>query len=130
MQCNICGGTEWLDMSTRKAVRCETCSSLERTRALKLVLDYYGLLKKDAKILHFAPEKGLSAIFSKLSPQGYDPVDYNPEMYKYANARKFDMTKDLSSLPDNYYDLIVHVHVLEHIPMNIAPIMYHLHRAL
>lgn len=130
MKCNLCGGSEWADINTRKAVRCIKCSSLERTRALKFVLDHHKIPKADANILHLAPEKSFSSQFERSSPKGYDPVDYVPSLYPHTSTRKFDLTKDLPSLNSNHYDLILHIHVLEHIPMNIAPIFFHLHRAL
>ena len=130
MICNLCGGGQWEDMGKRKSVKCATCGSLERTRAIKLVFDKLRLPESGARILHFAPEKALSSWFRRTSPSGYDPVDINPAAYPDAQPRRFDLLTDCATLPSDHYDLIVHIHVLEHIPMNIAPILHHLHRAL
>jgi SAM-dependent methyltransferase len=45
-------------------------------------------------------------------------------------VRRFDLVAASPSLPDNHYDLILHSHVLEHVPCNIANVLLHLYRAL
>lgn len=132
MECNLCGSTSFRDMKNRKYVRCKSCGSLERTRLLWLYLKNTGSLKYGARVLHFAPEEGLSKCIREII--GYDnyvPVDYNEELYKQIpGIQHFDLTSDVTALETNTYDLIVHSHVIEHIPCNIAFPLFHLHRAL
>ncbi|MFL9827947.1 class I SAM-dependent methyltransferase [Rhodoplanes sp. SY1] len=128
--CNLCGSTEWIDMNGRVGVRCRSCGSVERTRAVKLVMDHLGIPKPGMRVLHLAPEKGLSTLFSAVCGDGYDPVDLDPRRYLHTRTRKFDIISDASTLPDNHYDIILHLHVLEHIPCNLAHAIYHLYRAL
>lgn len=112
--CNICGSTEWKDRGSRKGVRCAGCNSLERTRAIKIVLDKLNLPRMESKILHFAPELGLAKRFFRASPSGYDPVDFSPENFPNIAVRKLDLVADSPSLPTDYYDLIIHSHVIEY----------------
>ena len=65
-----------------------------------------------------------------MSPRGYDPVDLKPSLYKNIGVRKFDIVADSPTLPNNYYDLILHSHVMEHIPCTFAFPFYHFSRAL
>lgn len=128
--CNLCGSSDWEDMNSRKGVRCKGCGSVERTRAAKMVLDSLGIPAPGSRVLHFAPEKGLSGWLEPICGDAYDPVDLEPKLYPHAKPRKFNIVTDVASLPDNSYDLILHLHVLEHIPCNISYILFHFHRAL
>ncbi|WP_170990119.1 methyltransferase domain-containing protein [Aquamicrobium sp. LC103] len=128
--CNICGSNDWADMNGRSGVRCASCNSLERTRAIKLVLDRLNIPKPGDYILHFAPERGLAEYFARVSPGGYAPVDFDPSLYSKTDVTKFDLTTDGESLPSDHYDLIIHSHVLEHVPCNLAYVFHHLSRAL
>jgi len=128
--CNICGSRSWGDQGHRIRVRCLSCGSLERTRALKLHLDRLGIPRLNNKVLHIAPERGLSEFFRERVGDGYDPVDIAPEVFDFCNARRFDLCQDAELLPSFSYDLVVHGHVLEHVPCNFTAILFHLHRAL
>jgi SAM-dependent methyltransferase len=130
MFCNICEGYEWGEVDGSHPNRCRNCKSVERQRALKIVLDSLGLPKPGASILHCAPEMCLAQWFDAVSPEGYDPVDIAPFHYAHVSARQFDLTQDLETLPSDHYDLIVHLHVLEHLKVNIAYVLHHFHRAL
>ena len=65
-----------------------------------------------------------------VSPSGYRAVDFVPELYPNLGTEKFDLVSDSPGLPSNEYDLIIHSHVMEHIPINLAYVMFHLSRAL
>jgi phosphoglycolate phosphatase len=131
MSCNLCGGTVFGPMGTRPLARCKTCGSYERTRLLYKYLQRDITLTKDMRVLHLAPEKGLYNVMSEqLDPEKYIQADINPKIYSFAkNIRKMDLT-DLDHEPSKQYDLIIHCHVLEHIPCNIAYTLWHLHRML
>lgn len=130
MRCNICGGKNFIDMNKRVKVKCEQCGSLERTRLFWMYLKRISIDGK-TKILHLAPERGLYEKFSALCEKGnYVTADLTPNRYPFApNCRKIDLC-DLDREQSCEYDLIVHSHVMEHIPCNIAYTLFHLHRML
>lgn len=130
MECNICSSREFTDLSeSRKGCMCKNCGSLERTRVLWMLLEKLNI-KKDFKILHFAPEKGIfKRILDIVGEENYTTADIDPERYKFATCIKCDLTK-LDHFFDNSFDVIIHNHVLEHIPCNIAYTLFHFHRIL
>ncbi|GAB4360118.1 MAG: hypothetical protein Fur0042_29670 [Cyanophyceae cyanobacterium] len=130
MQCNLCDNGEFTDMNSRKNVKCTQCGSLERTRLLWMYLQNLPL-KDDAKVLHLAPEKGIYAALSKRIASGnYIAADLDPKRYPFAEpCVKIDLC-NLDDWPSCEYDLILHSHVLEHTPCNIAYTLFHLHRML
>lgn len=129
--CNLCGCDQWGDMNGRIGVLCQGCGSLERTRAIKLVLDNVWQFSGNERILHIAPEKGLYDFFRATTTSGYyEAVDYNPEGYAGLALNKFDLVADAPRLPSDCYDLIIHSHVREHVRCNIAHMFFHLTRAL
>ncbi|MFZ5964857.1 hypothetical protein ACOXXX_18085 [Thalassococcus sp. BH17M4-6] len=85
----------------------------------------------DTRVLHIAPERGIfKKLQSRITPENYHFADLFPELFKFAKGcRKIDLT-DLDHWPSQEYDLIIHSHVLEHIPCNLAYPVYHLHRML
>lgn len=133
VRCNICGGTGFSDMPKRPQVRCTTCGSLERTRAVALHVDQLALPPKPS-ILHFAPELGLSRKLCAFEGVKYRAVDLNPERFKAfgldIDIERFDLAVDIFDLPENTYDLIVHNHVLEHPECNYTIILLKLAKAL
>lgn len=130
MRCNICGNEVFLDMGPRQKVRCQKCGSLERTRLLWLYLQDLRI-GRDTKILHIAPERGIyKALADRVSKENYITADIDPQGYPFAhNCVKIDLC-DLNDEPSFKYDLIIHSHVLEHTPCNIAYTLFHLHRML
>lgn len=132
MECNICGCHNFKDMGNRKGVQCKDCGSLERTRLLWLYIEQLDILSSGSKVLHFAPELGLSKrILGVINPENYVSADFAPENFsQIPNIKKFDLTVDVETLESNSFDLILHSHVLEHIPCNLAHTFFHLHRIL
>jgi SAM-dependent methyltransferase len=130
--CNLCGSNKFRDMKKRKNARCSDCGSLERTRLLWLYLSNSDILIPGARVLHLAPEDGLSrCVRERVGSRSYCPVDYNESLYKnIPGIRHFDLTADADALESESFDLILHSHVIEHIPCNIAYSLFHLHRAL
>jgi len=113
-QCPICGKKvnkfAPSGVIKRKNAKCIWCGSLERHRLIWLFLsretDFFKYQNK--KILHFAPENEFRKKFSNLFGKNYITADlYNPAMLK------IDITD--TKLPDNYFDIILCSHVLEHI---------------
>ncbi|WP_160299109.1 phosphoglycolate phosphatase [Sphingomonas sp. SRS2] len=131
LRCNICGSTSFVARQKRGHVQCAGCDSNERARLIWLMLETHGLLRPGLRVLHLAPERAFAERLSALYGEGYEPVDYDPELYDYVpDIRKIDLVEDAARLPSGYYDLIIHSHVMEHIPCNITAILYHLHRSL
>lgn len=133
MDCNLCGGKEFADFAGRKGVQCRQCFSVERTRGLFHIIKKHGLIFPGARVIHFAPELGLAhAIQSVVGEENYACHDLFPDKYKAQLPRitRFDMARDVAGLKTGEYDLILHSHVLEHIPCWVAPVLWHMHRAM
>ena len=128
--CNLCGCSEWGDMGVRQGVLCRDCNSVERTRLLWLYLQQLGV-DRTTRILHLAPEKGIYQQLSAItSEKNYVTADFDPNRYRFAtNCRPIDLC-NLDGEPSRQFDLILHSHVLEHIPCSIAYVLFHLHRML
>lgn len=92
---------------------CMYCGSHDRERHLFMYFDELMLWDCicNRKILHFAPEKHLSARINQQNPAEYVKADLNP--------RKPDVQSiDATSIPfeADTFDCLIANHVLEHIP--------------
>jgi len=102
----------------KKDVWCPHCSSYHRHRALSLYLETKtDLFKNDnesdiIKLLHFAPERAFHDKFSKISNIDYYPVDFNPSKWGIRNIVDIQHIQ----YPNDMFDVIICIHVLEHIP--------------
>lgn len=123
MKCPFCGGTAFEAIKNRPNERCTGCGSLRRTRSTWLLLSDYCRVKSTDRVAHFAPEKPISDKLVPLCGSNYEAYDLSPEKYKFANARKFDLCRDLKSLKTGTYDIVVHNHVLEHVPCNYTTVL-------
>lgn len=133
--CNICGGQKFVSFRNRGKVRCAHCRSHDRSRVLFLYLQRFAKLKKGMRVLHIAPERSLFDYIAKAVGSTYDPRDIDLERYRAfkqegIEVRYLDLCTDTESLPDDHYDIILHNHVMEHIPCNVTAVLYHLHRSL
>lgn len=63
-----------------------------------------------------APEASLSNVLSERYGAGYVTADPLPDKYPHAQSLKLFFPEDYSVFPDGYFDVILHNHVLEHIP--------------
>lgn len=104
--------------SPQNTFYCPYCLSTSRDRHFKAMFEKIHFeetyLKPGTKVLHFAPEAGLSQIFIQHQCE-YFPVDIDVERYSnIPGIRQADIC-DIP-FPDNMFDMIVCIHVLEHIP--------------
>lgn len=129
--CNICGGSAFKPFANRPAAQCVQCWSLERSRAMAFFIERWGLLQPGRRVLHFAPERGIGTMVQRaVGTDNYEAYDLFPELfYPGLGVQHFDLTA-CATLETERYDLIIHAHVMEHIPCYIAPVFWHLHRAL
>lgn len=133
LRCNLCSGTEFSDVKSRKNAKCTLCGAAERTRLLWMYLERLEFTS-ETRVLHMAPERGLYlALRDKLqhaNARHYVCADINPGRYKYIdNVIKLDLCNMDDQLSDQY-DVIIHSHVMEHVPCNIGYTLFHLHRML
>ena len=95
----------------RYSVLCPVCGSSERTR---LFLIYFkqktDIFTKNLKFLHIAPNITLQRILKNLNNLTYISGD----LHSPVAMIKLDITK--INFNDNYFDVILCSHVLEHIP--------------
>jgi predicted SAM-dependent methyltransferase len=97
----------------RKNALCPNCHSLERHRLSYLFLkEHSNIFNENIKMIHFAPEKIFSHIFSSQENIDYLPVDLNPNMDFVKEAMDIQNIK----YPNNHFDFIYCSHVLEHVP--------------
>jgi SAM-dependent methyltransferase len=89
-------------------VTCPKCLSLERHRALALYDSRNGLFA-GRDILHFAPEPGLSSLIRSKSPKSYKTCDL------FAAGVDLKINIERIDLPDETFDLVLCLHVLEHV---------------
>lgn len=103
---------------------------MERTRLLWMHLEEREVLP-DHKILHLAPEPGIYKLLEgRVAPGNYICADINPKRYGFAkDIIRMDLT-DLEEQQSDQYDIIIHSHVMEHIPCNIAYTLFHLDRMM
>jgi len=112
--CNACESnvSEFLPYGNKKRnnALCPICGSVERHRFFKYWFDTIkGNLNPTTRILHFAPEKAISARFKEVSEKNYVSVDILPNMAMKVE----DITK--LSFDSNTFDFILCIHVLQHI---------------
>lgn len=128
VSCNICGSTEFTDVNRRKGVLCARCGSYERTRLMKLFIEVLNP-PPETRVLHLAPERGLSAWLRARFPD-YVPADYDLPRYSHIpGIVKIDLCQRDYGLAGKF-DLILHSHVIEHLPVNYAVVLIRLHKML
>lgn len=146
-ECPICGfkAKDWypigFDIPVLKAKQvigagrrnggCYKCNSSDRVRLLYTYLrDKINLFKgsKDVKILHIAPEENISKVLLDSGFKHYICGDLFTEGYNYPDHVQ---NIDVTSIPfeDNYFEIILCNHVLEHVPNDIKA-MKELYRVL
>lgn len=129
VECNICGwqGYRFLNNEWHKHTVCPACGSLVRHRMIMAACETLGepfdTTLRACSVLHFAPEKGLSASIRR-----------NCAKYRTAdlNRSDVDLRVDMSqmrTIPDGAFDTVIACDVLEHIPDDMAALA-EIHRIL
>lgn len=98
--------------------RCYKCNSSDRERLVFAFLEKesgFFQIKFNSKILHISPERNLSEFIRIKKYSEYIGGDLFTEGYTYP---EFVQNMDITDIPfpENYFDLIICNHVLEHIP--------------
>ena len=107
----------------RENVLCPRCESLERERLIKLYIERKtGILKKQTRLLHVAPEGNLAAFLSPQPLVDYVSMDISDEAMLRADLCRL-------GLKDSAFDAIICSHVLEHVTDDIKA-MAELNRVL
>jgi phosphoglycolate phosphatase len=118
-KCNICDSAEFVDFNGRKAILCRSCKSLERHRLVRWTLDQLGYVysvHSTKRALHLAPEEMTHRYLAPSFGTGYICSDLVPSKYAKAECLKLALPEGFDIFPISYFDLILHNHVLEHIP--------------
>jgi SAM-dependent methyltransferase len=107
--CTVCDGSFSRFIQLKNAeLLCPRCGSLPRDRRL------FDLLKKEnilqGKMLDFSPSRALYRKFKKTTGLEYYSSDFEKD---FISDYHFDVTA--ISLQDNFADLIICYHILEHI---------------
>jgi SAM-dependent methyltransferase len=113
----------------RPNAQCPGCQSLERQRLIWLYASEKNLFQgKKIRLLHVSPETVLFQKFKNDPNIDYVPADKFAPGYSYPQGtQNMDIT-DIR-FPDNSFDAIICVHVLEHVPDD-ALAMRELYRVL
>jgi phosphoglycolate phosphatase len=130
MECNLCGANSFRDRKSRKNIVCMSCGSDERTRIMHLFFSRFSIVRPGMRVMHIAPERGIYAYLSKIPDVQYEAFDLFPEKFPFAPVRPINLVTDLPNQPGRTYDVIIHSHVMEHIPCNITAVLFHLNRML
>ena len=107
-----------IDYYTENSI-CPICSSDIRHRFLLTFLkNNTNILKTELRLLHFAPEEGISRFFKKLKNIDYVPCDIDPS--GYPGALKVDITH--MQFASNSFGGVLASHVLEHVKDDLGAI--------
>lgn len=131
-RCPICDSRDLRAINGRAHALCGGCGAYERTRLMWLVLE--GLIPRQNSwdVLHFAPERGLSSRLHQAAGGSYRAFDFDPSGFALPHAvvGQIDLCRDARRFPRESVDLIVHSHVLEHLPCSVFPVVAALNDAL
>ncbi len=130
--CPICLGHAFGAFNNRPQAQCLTCGSLERGRYQWLVFHKRVVLRPGAVVGHFAPERFFLDHFAGRRDVTYRAFDKYPQHYRHAQVkvRELDLCTDMEALPPASFDLLLHSHVLEHLPCHVEPVLRNMKRLL
>jgi SAM-dependent methyltransferase len=130
--CPICQGVAFGPFNNRPGARCLTCGSLERGRYQWLVYRKLVTLPQPAVVGHFAPERFLMEHFSSDPSIRYLAYDKFPDLYKHEKIHviELDICERIEGMESNVFDLLIHSHVLEHLPCDVEMVLRQMKRTL
>ena len=113
--CPCCGGQfqqPFIPLRGRSDALCPRCNSLERQRAVCLLLPQLAIHR--VKILLFAPRQ-MKGVIEKYRDRSIELITTD------INEKGVDVQADIQHLPfaNNTFDLILNSHVMEHIPNDL-----------
>jgi phosphoglycolate phosphatase len=116
--CNICGSQRFEGYRGRLTELCANCGSKARHRVAFEIYErlVFPLAAGRARILHFAPEEALHRRLDAIFGPAYTTADLHPERYLHTQALRIALPDGISIFADGYFDVVLHNHVLEHIP--------------
>lgn len=125
VHCNICNQNSrvFIDVNNNAEKLCPCCGSISRTRSVWFWLNNQKMLNPNIKVLHFSPHRYLQKKLQKVYKKNYISTDIEGH---YTN-KNHDITQ--INEPDNTFDLIICLHVLEHV-VNDQMAMAELYRVL
>jgi SAM-dependent methyltransferase len=115
VECNVCGGhfgrfRQWTSDIGRQALACPRCGSLGRHRVVwRYLQEQVGIGSRPLRLMHVAPEPGISAAIQRLPGVDYLSVDYDSALA----MQQVDITQ--IPYPDGSFDAVICNHVLEHV---------------
>jgi len=124
LECPVCKTTSTLSpqivpTGIRPLARCTSCQALERHRLLAYTLTsrvFPAFAGAQPRILHFAPEPGITNLLRGLHPATYVTTDLEtPGVDVHASATDLPFASES-------FDIVIASHVLEHIPNDRAAI--------
>lgn len=130
VECPCCGwsgpGFRAVDGRSMVFLECECpeCGSFERQRMLHVYLTQAGadIVPQRGRILHFAPERHVHDLLRRNSTARYVAADVAPEKLLPLAAARLRTDIRRIALPNDTFDLVVCVHVLEHIDNDLTAI--------
>jgi SAM-dependent methyltransferase len=132
-RCPVCQAQDsFIPFNGRQYARCSKCLCVERNRLMWLALDRLQLPRTSTRVLHFAPELGIATRLAAICGEGYVACDLSPDRYrsKHYTVQALDLCTGLDRFAGESFDLILHNHVLEHLPCNVADVLLELERIL
>jgi predicted SAM-dependent methyltransferase len=118
--CPFCKRPTISPQNIRKDIMmCAMCTSFERQRFLNYVYqDEIKNIGKQVDVLQFAPEKSIYDTVRNYDNVNYTCCDLMPDLYPYADGILQEDGMALS-FKDKQFDIIIHNHILEHMPNDI-----------
>jgi SAM-dependent methyltransferase len=132
LKCPICGSDKFTAQGKRETARCMGCQSLERGRLFWMIAKRIDLFRQGAKVMHIAPEIWFVRNTDVVKKCKYWAYDFDTQRYQKfpVPVAKIDLCTDLPNLPEDEFDVIVHHHVLEHLPCALRPVLNGFRRIL